>query len=328
MRVASGKGNDARKILTYYRVNYSIQPPYRVLCDGALIHHALSKKLYLRDSLPVLLKATAQAVVTRCVHEELRALGEPTEAAAMFAKRLTRIPCVHGEGTISAVECVAATLRNGNPRGYFIATNDAGLRKLLRREPGVPVVRIASDGKFVLVPPSKATLDQVGEMEARKAGVQRPDELKKVEEIEQKRIANRMERSAKRAATRKRPKGPNPLSVKKSKKARVSPRHARDDSAAVSSGNGPAEASDGEEGDATGAAQDATDAPKRPNRVRKRKPKTGAQHTPSPAPTTAGATPDVVAAASGGEEAVVPIAGDLFVDRTRYATPQIGTPRM
>lgn len=272
MRVASGKGNDAHKILTYYRVNYSIRPPYRVLCDGALIHNALSKKLYLRDALPALLKATAQAVVTRCVHEELRALGEPTEGAAMFAKRLTRVPCVHDGGTVPAVECVAAALHDRNKKGYLVATNDQGLLKLLRKEPGVPVVRIAADGKFVLVPPSKATLEQVGAMEASKAGVRRPDEVKKLEEDRQRVLERRAQRKAERATKkRKRPKGPNPLSVKKSKKPRLTKK----------SQDGQGEDVDGADGsDVTDA--DIANQPKKPKRVRKRKPKRARTEQVSP----------------------------------------------
>lgn len=218
MRVASGKGNDAKKILTYYRVNFGLRAPYRVLCDGALIHHALTNGLYLRDALPALLGASARAVVTRCVHEELRSLGEATGAAALFAKRLNRVPCTHGDTRIPAAECVLAAVRGGGA-GLCVATNDGALLRGVREVPGVPVVRIVGEGKFALVPPTKATLEKVAEQELFKVGVQRPDEVKALEEEKERVVKLRAERKdARKALKRARPKGPNPLSVKKPKK--------------------------------------------------------------------------------------------------------------
>jgi U3 small nucleolar RNA-associated protein 23 len=285
MRVASGKGNDARKILTYYRVNFSLHAPYRVLCDGALIQHALSKRLYLRDALPALLAASAQAVVTRCVHEELRALGEPTSSAALFAKRLTRVPCAHADGVVPAADCLAAAVRGGNAGRYVIATNDVALLRSVRREPAVPVVRIVGEGQFVLAPPGAAAREKVGELEARKVGVQRPDEVRRMEEERLQLLRLREERRAARVAKRrKRPKGPNPLSVKKRKRAAVS--SGRGGGGGSGSGGGSGGGSDDEANGDSGAAAAWTgggaseggagvDAglTQKPKRVRRRRPK-------------------------------------------------------
>lgn len=343
MRVASGKGNDARKILTYYRVNYSLRPPYRVLCDGALIHTALSKKLHLRDALPALLKETATAVVTRCVQEELRALGAPTEAAADFARRLMRVPCAHGDAVVPAAECVAAALSGGNPRGYVAATNDAGLLRGLRREPGVPVVRLAADGRFVLVPPGRVTREEVGEMEARKSGVQRPDEVRKLEEEARARAVMKAERRAARAAKkRKRAKEPNPLSVKKSKKEKTqaAPRpHGEEeetregaggDAAAPAPDAGSGAGAEDAEGGLDGALTDEAQPPEKsePKRVRKRKPKVRA---PVPEETGAPAGSDLdalTAPRADGGDAADAVVDSAVAPEGRPAAAQASGPPM
>jgi U3 small nucleolar RNA-associated protein 23 len=222
MRVASGKGNDARKILTFYRINFGLRAPFRVLCDGALIHQALQRQLYLRDFLPVLLNAPANAVVTRCVVEELRALGEEVSAAALFAKRLTRIPCAHSDGIIPARDCIAASVRAGNPKRLLLASNDRDLMHAIRLESGVPSIRLVNKTRLVLMPPARATHDDVAAMQATKTGVHRPDEVRILREEEEERLANQMERRERRAQKRRRPKAPNPLSVKKPKSSLAS----------------------------------------------------------------------------------------------------------
>jgi U3 small nucleolar RNA-associated protein 23 len=219
MRVASGRGNDARKILTYYRVNFGLNSPFRVLCDGALIHQALQHQLYLRDSLPVLLGAPAQAAVTRCVVEELRALGEEVSAAALFAKRLTRLPCVHPDGILPAAQCLAMTVRGGNPKRLLIASNDTDLMRAVGSESFAPCIRLINKTRLVLMPPPKVTLDNVAELQSTKIGVQRPDDIRMLESVEREQLAIRKARQERRARMRARPKAPNPLSVKKSRSA-------------------------------------------------------------------------------------------------------------
>lgn len=275
MRVAHGKGNDARKIMTYYRVNFALRTPYRVLCDGALLHHALSQKLYMRDALPALLGSPAQAVVTSCVIDELRSLGEATSGAALVARKLTRVPCAHGDGKVSAAECVVSVLTGGNPRRLLVASNDREVLNKVRREPGVPVLRVDGEGRFVLVPPGKTTKETVEAQEKEKVGVRRPDEVralqKEKEELEKLREERRAARPSKK---RKKAQGPNPLSVKK-RKAQVAntPEKNDDDRSEVGGGK---ESGEDEEVKSSLAGP----MPTKAKRVRKRKPKPAKPPTP------------------------------------------------
>jgi U3 small nucleolar RNA-associated protein 23 len=217
MRVATGKGNDARKILTYYRVNFGVRGPFRVLCDGALIHLALKRSVNLRDNIPALLGGPTSVMVTHCVYEELRSLGPELADAVSFARRLTNVPCAHGPIAIPAAECIAAAVANGNPKGLLLASTDAALLRSVRAEHGLPLVRLANETRVVLLPPSAEAQRAVAEREATKANVRLADDSRLVAKEYASERASRVERSAKQVAKRKRAKAPNPLSIKKPK---------------------------------------------------------------------------------------------------------------
>jgi U3 small nucleolar RNA-associated protein 23 len=90
-----------------------------------------------------------------------------------------------------------------NPHNYCVASQDAELRKELRRVPGVPLIHI-NRSVVVLEPPSKATKEKIAEREKAKT---LPNE--KEHQFMQKK------------KKRKGPKQPNPLSMKKKKKPKV-----------------------------------------------------------------------------------------------------------
>lgn len=268
MRVATGRGNDARKILTYYKVNYSLAAPYKVLVDGTIIQKSLQLDLYLKNSLPKLLDNSAQPVTTRCVVEELRQLGEDFSSAALFAKRLTRVPCGHSGGIISASDCIAATLANKNPHKLMLSSNDPVLLRKVSVEPSVPRIRLVGETRLVLLPPSAIARSVASSREASKHGVRRTDELRRLEEISAAERHEREERLASRTSKRKRAKGPNPLSVKKPRlpeRRAPEPKHSETHDV-CEAGNGMPQSANDE-------CDDLTAKPRRVKRVRKRKPK-------------------------------------------------------
>ncbi len=215
MRNAVGKGNDARKVLTYYRVNFDVRAPYRVLCDAPIIHVAPKRDIVLKEALPKLLGDAATPVVTRCIVEELRALGDEFAKAAAVAKRLPREPCAHGASRKSSSECISAIIQRGNTSKIVIASNDADVVKSAQDNGTFPVVAIANQTRLVLRKPSATTIQETQQSkEKQNAVLSKPDKalLQKVK-AERKFLKPRPT-----IRKRKRAKGPNPLSVKRSKK--------------------------------------------------------------------------------------------------------------
>lgn len=215
MRLGQGKGNSARKILAFYRVNFGISSPYQVLCDGPTIYLSLKNDLYIKESLPKLLGTTAYPVLTNCIVEELKALGEEYSNAALFAKRVTRIPCAH-ENPVSATECLISRVKKNEDQKCIVATNDAEILVKLTRIPGVPVITVVNETKLILKPPSRVTNEVVRKGEQKKSFVLNESDKALVEKIKAADLDSRKQNN-KRLRKRKRSKEPNPLSVKKSK---------------------------------------------------------------------------------------------------------------
>lgn len=220
MRTATGKGNNARKVLSYYSVNFGISAPYQVLCDGPTIFQSMRKDIFLKHALITLLGGTAYPVVTDCIVKELRALGEDFSNASIFAKRATRVPCAH-QDDVSASECIMARLRVPLEKKLFCATNDAELLAKISRTPGIPIVTIVNETKLALRSPSRATLYHVLKRENAKTSCLGTSDKAFLKKFETETASK--DHAPNPARKRKRAKGPNPLSMKKAKKAGVQP---------------------------------------------------------------------------------------------------------
>lgn len=213
MRTASGQGNDARKILAFYRANYGISAPYEVLCDGPTIAVSFKNDVYLKHGLAKLLGGSTQVVVTDCVVKELRDLGEDFSGAAIFAKRAKRVPCAHQDDA-SASQCVAMRIKNPRETPLLLATSDHDVLKEIGQTPGVPLIGIANQTKLVLVAPTKSSLNHARGKQSGKASALSPADKALVDAAVQ---LEKEARAGRKKRKRKGPKGPNPLSVKKRK---------------------------------------------------------------------------------------------------------------
>lgn len=216
MRTASSKGNSARKILSFYRVNFGHEPPYQVLVDGNTIQTSLSKDLYIKQSLPQLLGAPTHIVVTSCIVKELRSKGADYSGATLFAKRATRLECTH-EGRLPESECISSRLKAPPDGGIILASSETSLVKMLVGIPAIPLISILNLSKFVLKPPSPATLRHVQSRQSDKTGCLSSLDKALVEKVRAEEQAKLDARHA-NIRKRKRAKGPNPLSMCKSKK--------------------------------------------------------------------------------------------------------------
>eukprot|EP01018_Ginkgo_biloba_P016384 Gb_33809 [translate_table: standard] len=152
MRVKKQKQN--RKTVRFYKACFAFRDPYKVLCDGTFIHQMLESRLgAANEALSALLGGHTKVFATRCVIGELKRLGESFSGTVLAARRLTTARCDHGP-LISAAECLEAIVGADNPEHFFVATQDASLRKKFRQVPGVPVVFVQKNS-LLLEPPSE-----------------------------------------------------------------------------------------------------------------------------------------------------------------------------
>lgn len=138
MRVKKQKRH--RKAVRFYTACFGFREPFKVLCDGTFVHHLLVNKVTPADSaLANALGAPVKIFTTRCVLAELRSLGDSYAESLYAACNLLTARCEH-EKRKSAVSCITDVIGENNSEHFFVATQDAELRKKFQKVPGVPVI--------------------------------------------------------------------------------------------------------------------------------------------------------------------------------------------
>lgn len=199
----------AQRILTFFRYSFGYEPPHTVLVDGTFSQAALQNKINLREQMPKYLGEGVEMVTTKCVLEELEQLGSAVYGALVICKQFTVACCPHTPAR-TAAECLAHLARRSKKPGlpkYFIATQDDTLLAKLRELGGIPLMSV----RFNTILLEKQSSQSIAESKT-------PEE-KEIEKAKELRKAVLGEDEQPKPRKRKGPKGPNPLSCKKKKKA-------------------------------------------------------------------------------------------------------------
>ncbi|XP_060669338.1 uncharacterized protein LOC107413158 isoform X2 [Ziziphus jujuba] len=129
-----------RKVVKFFIACHGFRSPFKVLCDGTFVHHLLVNRITPADkALSNILGAPVKLFTTNCVLAELKSLGRSYSESLNEAGQLFRARCGH-EKRKSAEACILECTGENNPEHFFVATQDADLRKKFREIPGVPVV--------------------------------------------------------------------------------------------------------------------------------------------------------------------------------------------
>eukprot|EP01138_Halocafeteria_seosinensis_P006990 gb/GECG01007148.1/.p1 GENE.gb/GECG01007148.1/~~gb/GECG01007148.1/.p1 ORF type:complete len:258 (+),score=43.18 gb/GECG01007148.1/:1-774(+) len=255
MRIKRQK--EYRRTLRYYRINFDIKPPYKVLLDGNFIHQCVHVKLPLeRQMKKVLDEASVELLVPEAVIRELQSLGDAAKETLRTAKTFKIVPDgerpappagAHAaanseEEQVDPHESIQFLVGRKNEDHYLVATQDFRLRTKLRNYGGIPTMYM-NQNVIVLEAPSKGSLTKsTKEQESKSGATSQERELVKA-------ITGEEERRRKK---KRGPKGPNPLSmlppkkqkteqVTKEGKAKKNRRKTRKSSTSGTEGSSPAE---------------------------------------------------------------------------------------
>lgn len=212
----------ARKYLTLFKNSFGIFEPYQILVDGTFCQAALQTKISIKEQLPKYLDGSIQLLTTRCVIEEGKALGPQLAGAVLIAKRFQLRKCAHHREAVPAAQCIMSMIGTENQNGYFVASQDRTLRRHLQKVPGVPLLFI--NRNTILLEKPSTTSHQASE----KVQMSRLQPSQHEKETLEKLSDPTTELKPRRK--RKRPGGPNPLSVLKSKRKKDDKHTAGDDS--------------------------------------------------------------------------------------------------
>ncbi|KAK9932322.1 hypothetical protein M0R45_019565 [Rubus argutus] len=142
MRVKKQKRH--RKIVRFYTACYGFRQPYKVLCDVTFVHHLVTNRITPADkALSNILGAPVTLYTTKCAVAELKmhgpSLGPSHSESLEAATSLITARCDH-EKALSADDCIMDVIGKNNSEHFFVATQQADLRKRILKIPGVPVV--------------------------------------------------------------------------------------------------------------------------------------------------------------------------------------------
>ncbi|KAK9457580.1 Fcf1-domain-containing protein [Dipodascopsis uninucleata] len=126
----------------FFQFNQSLAPPYQILIDTNFINFSIQRKVDLFRGLLDSLYAKCIPLITDCVMAELEKLGPKYRIALRIARdpQVERLKCSH-KG-IYADDCLVQ--RVIQHRCYIVATNDADLKRRIRKIPGVPILSVGS----------------------------------------------------------------------------------------------------------------------------------------------------------------------------------------
>ncbi|CAL1366166.1 unnamed protein product [Linum trigynum] len=243
-----------RRAVRFFTACFGFRQPYKVFCDGTFIHHLIANRVVPADTaISTVLGGPVKLFTSRCVVEELKRLGPSFSESLEAAHKLMTARCDH-EGKKSAEACLIDIVGENNPEHFFVATQDADLRKKFQEVPGVPLVYGLRNALFLEQPStfqhefaksSEARRSKLSEQE-REALIKETGHILETAEIgasadEHEGAKHDVRNTALNVKDRpqfkrKRAKGPNPLSCLKKKNT--------NQAASVSKGNNAADASE------------------------------------------------------------------------------------
>ncbi|TDH73224.1 hypothetical protein CCR75_007943 [Bremia lactucae] len=220
------RAKSIRKALRQFHILCGIKPPYKVLLDGNFIAMCLQMKLDVRERVPKYLQVKpheCEFYVPGAALEELKMLGEATKAAYDLAKSF-KIAETHNQldddeqRSVDVSKTIQSIIGDRNVGKFVVCTQEVELRKALRLVHGVPLIYL-NRSVLVFEDISRATLAIVRQEEKSNMAKLDVNEKRKLNQMVE---AGDNDNDAKlQRTTKKRAKGPNPLSVKKSTKVKV-----------------------------------------------------------------------------------------------------------
>lgn len=130
-----------QKNLRFYRLNFGIDKPFKVIIDGTFCCAALANQINIREQMTKYLDdSEARLVTSKCVLREMEQLGSKLGGPLHIVKQFETIVCRHKGGANStASSCLLEAAKDQNAK-FFIATQDRSLTAQLKELGNVPII--------------------------------------------------------------------------------------------------------------------------------------------------------------------------------------------
>lgn len=203
------------KILKYFQQNFGFRKPFNMLLDGTYCAACLEAKVNIKEQMPKYV-GEVKLMTTGCCISEIEALRLPQlNGATIILKGMPLFKCEH-RTPLPAADCIKSLIKDGNPHHFIVGTQDPALRALLREVPGIPLIYLHGNAP-TLEKPSELTESLIDSISDGKTSLTQHQQ-KVLSVLKKERFGEEVKPKKKK---RKGPKGPNPLSCKKSKKLKA-----------------------------------------------------------------------------------------------------------
>jgi len=204
-----------RRLLNYYRQNFQVELPYRILIDGTFAFQALQWKIRIDEQLKSYLQTDQiNFSTTCCAIRETELLGHVGFGAMLILKQYEIVSCHHFP-SISAEKCFREILQKDRKTKYFLASQSSSLREFSHEHrPDLPTMLI-NHNSINLEKPSTISNLIVEEEKTEKLNLTK-FEKKQIEQMKEELHLND-DKSKDEKKKKKKKKGVNPLSMKKKK---------------------------------------------------------------------------------------------------------------
>lgn len=194
-----------------YSLGFGFRPPYQLLVDADFCLEASKQKIDMATELENTFQEPTKTFITECSIQELRKQGPAAAGANGLARKFERRRCPHTHQPIASADCVAQVIGPENKYNYCVGSQNIELRNKLREIPGIPMFYVKSH-MIIMEMMSKKSKEAIKKLEQEKMlpSAKENEKLKSA-----KMIASTKEEEPKK---KKKTKGVNPLSCKKSTK--------------------------------------------------------------------------------------------------------------
>ncbi|KAJ2698782.1 hypothetical protein FB645_005538 [Coemansia sp. IMI 203386] len=204
-----------RKAMHFYQQTFGFHEPYQVLMSPDFVLAAVEKKVDIKQAVQDALQGQVKFYITYCGICDVRKEGEFMAQAIAVSKTFEKRRCMHKE-PVSGTQCIDELMGGENKNNYCVAAQSDQLRAGLRAIAGVPVLHMQRN-IVVLERMAQSAKDASAKQLKEKLGVSAA-EKKLLREVKKKAIEEKLALRKVKSKKAKKPKGPNPLSVKKQSK--------------------------------------------------------------------------------------------------------------
>jgi len=182
-----------RKLMEQYSQTFGFREPYQVIVDAGMIKDTCRFKMELNPALERTVRGKVKPMITQCEIRKLYAQAkEPGMSEAIeVAKTLERRRCGHHPDEypepLPTDECLISIVdpksSGANKHRYVVASQDEGVRQLLRTVKGTPQIYV---NRSVMIlepmPPESAQLRSKEEIQKLRAGLAQRNQNKRKRE--------------------------------------------------------------------------------------------------------------------------------------------------